>query len=467
MHSPQVSSWQEAGPGIFQQPHDSISMLFQNAIKNDDMLERQSYMMVTHCRVRFSLDPDQFEAKLSKAWQGLRRSNPGIACEWNENHRTYKVPTKTELARWMRESFQTPRQTLEETLGAIRNQFQPVLYFLRDAHDSRRADILLACNHAFSDGRGSYYLLDSLFKGLIDDAPDFTYGGEIHNLQPSRDELLGLPPFPSLKGWLKGAEMIRSGFVPSPGDMVLPTRAPSDSGPLPGGSIVNVTLTEEETAGLAKLCRQQGISVSAAAKAAVLMAAHACVSPKKDVFLGFDFYDTRPFMRQPVRTEHHPGQFYSAILPSRIQLGGRSFSEIAHQAHRHFKSMQSEMKSDPSGIDAVHCMLKDVFGGPGDAPATPFFSSIGVVDNFMSSKYGDMVDIESTWVVVPANGASNHNAWFSSCFKGKFQLTVTYSEAFYEKELIESIMHQAIKLMLKEACGKDLRVLSKTQFAGP
>ena len=109
--------------------------------------------------------------------------------------------------------------------------------------------------------------------------------------------------------------------------------------------------------------------------------------------------------------------------------------------------------------------MREVLGGLGDPPTTPFFSSIGIVENCMSSKYGSMIDVEDTWVGVPTNGVTNLNAWVVSTFRGKFQLNVTYSEAFYEKALIDNTINKAFEVLLGETGVQNSAAPSIKQYS--
>jgi hypothetical protein len=461
--------WVKEGARRYRQQLDSSGLLWNRWYRKDVEAGHGALAVVSYCRFRSSLTSAELEARLQKAWRAMRYFNPGIACKLEEFYRTYEVPNESEVERWMRETFHIHAlKTMDEVIQGCQHDLQPVMHFWPNRRDGM-GELLLSTHHHFTDGHGALYLWDTLFK-LVDKPLDVSFGDEAQYLPFARSDLLGLPRIPNVPSFLKAAHVLSETFLPD--TIGLPRHDTGRPGIKDRCLIFRQFLSVAQTSAIMVACKERRLTVSAAFRAAQMLVCQAveaeATSSKpsqspRNKYMTIDMFDTRPWFRELAVPDRNLGTDFHASIPSLFDLEKKDFREVANDVNTWLKETRAQYKADPTGLDALAMALQPVLCGDLPAPRAPVTSSLGVLDDFVSRKYGSSIEVDDTWnFALGAYGPIT--AWVIYTFRDRFQVVACCNEAYFEPAIIQKAMRDTTATMLKGLKIEDLSGLEASSW---
>ena len=485
--APLVYPWAESAPGQYTQDYDTMEQFWMDWIRLERDKPRTTFLVYGSIKLRSRLPPAELLARIRKAWIALRYFHPAIALDLDPRNKRYDIATPDVLEAWLARSFHVRDKdgdSVHETYRHASYALAPVLHFFPSkggtSDGGSSGELMYYCHHFFTDGRGTLYVWDALLK-LVADPVDVQFGDEWKNLPPAKDDLLGMPQrFPSTLGFVAGAEELRTFFVPEVAQLAQVAQ-PKTSAIGTNGRL-RVSLDARQTAAVVAASKARGISVTAAVKGAVtLVTKRAHESHRKAQGLEGDGsnayivdtspFDCRPWYERPSTSPHFKGQGHRALgvcqvtlIPYACRVGGgdRDYTALANDAHNYYTTMRRRFMGDPDGIAGcmagVHTML--VPWTTERAPSSPFYSSLGIVNNFMSTRYGQGNDgdgsspaadikVDDVWAAT-SSMMSLVNAWFVSTLDGILRLDATFNEEYVKGDVLKGLVEESIQTLLHE-----------------
>ncbi|KAF4435880.1 hypothetical protein F53441_13388 [Fusarium austroafricanum] len=442
--------WKEISPGNFRQPLDSFGRIWSTFYHTDAKYGREPVCIASYVKFNTTLEAKDLETNLRDAWKATRYFNPGIACAVDEFYREYKIPSQDEVDSWMLETFKTQlSKTPEEIIKNHTRDFHPVLHFFPAKDGNTRHELVILSNHMFNDARGEFYFWNSFFE-LVTTPEAVTFGDESKYLPPARDDLLGLPPSPSVPSYGKAMSLIGSAFVPDPVRTPLrPSNEASD-----GGCIKRLALSESQTTKLVDACKLKGVSVTAAVKAAHILTLRGLQGASdgnyRDECFGFEMMDPRSAFKRSYNPSQSIGTDYHILMPTKFSLGdNKTFLDVAKDMTTSFRTIREDFNKDAEGLDALGYVMLQALTTPPEDPIPPIFSSLGIVDDFMKSNYGgSIVGIEDIWVVVPVNSGTYNGLWVWT-WRGQLHLLTSFNKGCYSTEMMEKALQTIVDALLE------------------
>lgn len=457
--------WIEIRRGYYRQQLDSLSTRWSTWYTDDLEWRRDPVNIASYCKIRCpKLSPLELETRLRKAWIALRYHSPGIASglvrepEGETHYRSYETPTRSALSQWVWQTFRVhTHKSIDVLCEELGREFMPVLNFCpgrpEEATAGSSGELLLVCNHFFNDGRGTFYLWQAFLK-LAQIPEEVVFGDEAEHLPPSRDDLLGLPPRPTVPAFIRAATAIGNAFTPKP--IALPLEVNADTSK-PGSKMVRHMLTEQQTAALVLACRKRGITVTAAFRAAHMMSCQAAWTASgrepRDQYMAIEMFDVRPWFRKPYDSRRNFGADYHGLIPARFDLSiPNSFDRLAQDVNEWLRERRQEYAADPNGLDAILVVMQSLLGGPTPdsvSPAAPIFGSYGVIDGkLMQRQYGDEIYVEDVWSGVPCAGGSMSGSWIWT-FNGQLNILFSYDTACYSTAMFDNLIQDTARRLLQ------------------
>ncbi|KAK7958642.1 hypothetical protein PG996_009926 [Apiospora saccharicola] len=171
------------------------------------------------------------QSRLRHAWVMMRHDHPGLAFEFGRRSNTYRVPSPEDMAAWLDATFLVRPDLDARTLArSLKREARPRLHWL-----PKTSEVVLTAHHCYADARSLWVFWDMLLDKVVKACPSpyniplvpvfADDGSKPPNLPPARDDLLGLPEWPTIPGWLKAHEMVMSAFKPD--RVLLPPSPPA------------------------------------------------------------------------------------------------------------------------------------------------------------------------------------------------------------------------------------------------
>jgi hypothetical protein len=445
--------WRQVAPGSYIQNYDSWQSV--QAIWNNVDKEGRRLHLLTSCIKIQSNIPD-LESRLRKAWLAARYFHPGLAIRLGEYYKTYNVPTAEELEAWMNNTFLMP------TCAANAEEFQkqdlstdphPQLHWFPQTQQ-----MLFIAHHTLFDAT-ALWLFWGAYLDLVASPKSIIFGDEWNNLPLARDDLLGLPKYPSLAGNAKGLSMITDALKPDAIELpTLNTTTSADGQIIPNGksrnNFLRLGLSAEQSTAIVQSCKCRGISITAAFFTAVALTCRKIQSeygPAGRYAIGFHNFDSRPWFPKELATIINAGNDPHAMIPFAVDLEGKSFDEIAKITDEKFKSIRAEFSNDPTGLDAISHMLKGLLNLDGLVATFPGFTSFGVADRVIKTTYydeaGNWIKIQDSYHWIQ-NMVKGMNAVCVYNWKGKMYLGGCFNEAYHTKEMFRRLFRDSFELIL-------------------
>jgi hypothetical protein len=444
--------WRRVAPGSYTQEYDSFQAL-QAMWNTLDKEGRRLHLLASCIEIRSNIS--DFKSRLRKAWLAARYYHPGIAMLMGEYYKTYTVPTEEELETWLHDTFRTPPcDTAEEFqkqhVGA---DPRPQLHWF-----PKSQQLLLTAHHALFDVTGLWLFWQSLLE-LVASPKQVRFGDEWKSLPLARDDLLGLPKYPSLAGHAKGLALVTDALKQDSVELpTLNTKTSADGQIIPNGESRNgflrLTLSSEQSTAIVQSCKRHGVSITSAFFAAVAMTCRKIQSehgPAGRYAVGFHNFDSRPWFSKEATSICNAGNDPHTMIPFAVDLEGKDFDEVLTITDETFKSLRAEFAKDPTGLDAVSHMLKGLLNLDGPIATFPGFSSFGVGDKLIKTTYydeaGDWIRIEDSYHWIH-NMVKGMNALCVYNWKGKMYLGGCFNEAYHSEGMFRCLFQDSFELVL-------------------
>ncbi|KAK8080227.1 hypothetical protein PG997_008045 [Apiospora hydei] len=510
--------WTLSSPGVYTQTHDSFAQFFADWVARESESERTSLIVVSVVKIRArfrsssdthpagpQIKDDLMQMRLKQAWTAMRNDHPGLAVEFGPNHSTYKVPTqKDDLVAWLDATFLVhPGLDARGLTRSLKREAQPRLHWL-----PKTGEVVLTMHHCYADARSTWVFWDALLEKVVKGASpamlDLEKSTKPPNLPPSRDDLLGLPSWPSIQGWLKAHDLLVSAMkldlVLLPPSTTIPAAGESKdwlSGP---GDFVRHSISESRTAAVVAGCKARGITVAAAFYAALASATRALQETERAGSGGshavtFHHFDVRPWLQATGNTNRVGlGVDYHVIIPFALGMiipspvgaaetkgeetvQERSLDELAHDMNEFFQTTRHEFGQDPTGLDALTHYVHSMFVPSTPAPSAPIFSSLGVAEHFIRRSFsgreegeevclheshgcegeeeesfrssrGPTLELEVEDTYVMTLGAKLMNCVILHTFRGRIWALSGFDESYFRDSVLEGLLAGTFEKLL-------------------
>ncbi|KHO00584.1 uncharacterized protein MAM_01362 [Metarhizium album ARSEF 1941] len=414
-------------------------------------------------------DVDVAEA-LKQAWRRVRHDLPSVGATVDlVNQRLVVGPDDdVSVEAWLQSSFRVHDGiTADQLFSGFKSRFSITLHFLRGTNE-----LVMQAMHALLDGRGMLYLFDALFKRLSRPGDAHAAGGARNrpNLTRPLDEWLGLSQSPSRQNVEDAQVLFRRLVQDKPVGL-----AGVDLGLTPARPAhKELCLSEKDTQRIVDACKSKGITVTTAWHAAVATAiqVRTCPCPLPPparcesnpaeeastlitatarqkiqseegeagtTYAQFTTIDLRRWFPAPFDAEQHSVGSLQTALPFVVDLGeDSSFDSIAERLQRDYKKPFAFAHDDLGCLVPGMAMYRRMLAGGHVPPSsTPYLSSMGVVDDFVSPRYGGW-EIAEYWVSSTMLTADFQVYLWT--WRGQMVLSACYNEAFYEAARVGDVL---------------------------
>jgi hypothetical protein len=446
--------WRQLIPGTYIQDYDSWQSV-QAIWNNVDTEGRRLHLLASCIEIQYNVT--DLESRLRKGWLAARYFHPGLAIKLGEYYKTYNVPTAKDLEAWANSTFIMPTCANAE-------EFQKQ-HLTTDPHAQlhwfpKTRQLLFIAHHTLFDAT-ALWLFWGAYLDLVIRPKDVTFGDEWKNLPLARDDLLGLPRYPSLAGNAKGLSMITDALKPNSIELpTLNTTINGDGNIVPKGKSRNeflrLSLSVEQSTAIVQACKHRGISITAAFFTAITLTCRKFQSEYGSAgryAIGFHNFDSRPWFPKELAATVNAGNDPHAMIPFTVDVEGKTFDEIAKTTDENFKSVQVNFGNDPTGLDAVSHMLKGLLNPDGPIATFPGFTSFGVADRVIKTTYNDdaggWIRIEDSYHWIQ-NMVKGMNAVCVYNWKGRMHLGSCFNEAYHTKDMFYRLFRDSFELILDE-----------------
>ena len=387
--------WRETSPGRFERPFDGIERFYRAAVSAGVPLEQWS--VTTVAQIDLNLPASDIVAALQHAWKTIRYDNPQIAGTEQGDTNVYEIPDETALARWMKETFiVTPSETANGLLSTFTRSPCANLHYL-----PQTSEVVLHCSHSRMDGIGALHLLHQLFKALAEPLT-ITFGTEFKNLSPGLLDAAGITTdvTPEMQEAVTG---LLTNLVSSQPSLGLPTIT---SNQIPGPTQRReLKFGTHKTDIVVKACKDQSLGVTAAVHAALILATQQ-LSPAKlsgRQYTSWCLANLRPYCQPPYNSATHPVALYhgatiTSITPSTFTQNALELQSVYKKSWQ--PSQSNLLITFSHFLETLAPMITQPQPPNTEPPSEPLFSSLGVVDNYVQSRYGNKVSVNGFWMAV-------------------------------------------------------------------
>lgn len=438
-------SWKEASPGHFERPLDGIELWYRALGSGGAQLNREHWSVTAVAQIHLHLPADEHAVALREAWKTLRYDHPQISCTVQGYMNVYEVPDETAIETWLKDTFITaPSQTANSLFSTFTPSASAVMYYLPQV-----SEVVIHFSHSRMDGIGALHLLHQFFKALVEPR-SITFGAESRNLSPGIYEATSFPTEITPEIAEAVAKMLTefTGNLPSLG---LPTIA---SNQLPGPSQRReLRFSTQSTCTVMKACKDRGISVTAAVHAALINATHQLAPPELAAkkYTSWCVFDLRRYCHPPFNSAAHPVAVYHAALIA--SMTPSSFLTNASKLQAIYKRSWDPSHSDLLGLidpftKGAIAMLSQPPPPNVPPPADPLLSSLGVVDRYIHSTYGDKLEVKGFWLATEMlTRQVEVHVW---TFQGRLTLSACFNESFYEGSFVQIFLSKIQEILYKE-----------------
>lgn len=451
-----MASWKEISPGRFEQPLDSIERFLLALARGSLALNREHWSVSTFARFEMEASLPDTELALRHAWKTMRYDHPQLACVVCEETKVYEVPDSAALNTWVDETFiiAPASATKQELLASFRPSALATLHFLPS-----KSEIIIHSSHWRIDFIGALSLMQNLFDAIAEPR-QVQFGDEGRNLSPCRDKAANystLEDFGSpalVKEREKAAADLVMQLLSNMPSIGLPTQNLNQT---PGGTHRSeIVLEPGPTSLVVSASKRRGLTVTTALHAALIVALQQ-VTPvppsSSSKYTSWGIFNVRPLLKAPFDDPStHPITAYFAGLP--LALHASTYTNLALQLKKFYKqrlppSADSHIRGDV--LVSYTSQMADIAGqsSPVDVPAPgePMLSSIGVVDGYLKSNYGE-IKVKDFWVGVET--MTPQIVCYLWTWQGKMTLSACYNETFYDKTFVLDFLERVIDILVTE-----------------
>ena len=433
--------WKEISPGRFERPFDGIERFYKACAIGEGPLEPLSITAVA--KLRLNVPASDIAGALRHVWKTIRYDNPQIACTEQSDTNVYVVPDETALTTWIENTFFiVPSQNADSLLPTFTRSPSATLHYL-----PQTSEVVVHCSHSRMDGIGALRLLHQLFTALAEPRT-ISFGTEFKNLSPGLFDAVGVQTGVTPEIQQTTTELLTTlgSGQPSLG------LSKMTSNQIPGPTRRReLKLGIHKTHAAVKACKDLGLGVTAAVHAAVILATQQLSPPEHAgrKYTSWCLVDLRPFCQPPYNSAApvalYHGSTPTTIAPSSFLPNARELQSVYKQSWHpsqsnriagfsHFCETLASFMSQPSPPNA-------------ELPSEPILSSLGVVDRYIQSNYGDKVEVKDFWMAVEILTRQVELCVWT--FHDNLTLSAAFNESFYEGDFIESFLSRIWTVLLE------------------
>ena len=441
-------SWKETFPGHFERPLDNVELLFKTVAEGGAPIQREHWAVKISAKFCLSDSIHDAEGALRLTWKRMRYDHPQIAAVLRGAVQVYEVPNASNIDSWIADTFHvTTNASVDDLIANSKPSILTTMHYL--PHTS---EILIQSTHWRIDGFGALNLLNNFFSALSAyPQEDVRFGDEGKNLAPSLVEAAKLDTC-STEGNQKAAAEIIESFLrglPSIG-------LESEHNKVPGGTRRSeLKLSAATTFGIINACKARQISVTTALHAALVIATQRLASTASSArpYTSWGTFSLRRYLASPYNNSAaYPTAVWQCGLP--LSLKPSTFSDYVSQLGPFYKQLQT-----PSTREILYGLLTPyldqvtgLFSQPPPpdmpGPSEPFLDSLGIVDQHLSPRHGDTVEITDFSLV--GEMLISQLLVYVWTWQKKMSFSVNYNESFFQAKFVASFLEQFRDVLLSE-----------------
>jgi hypothetical protein len=389
---------------------------------------------------KYSGPQTDLRAVLRKAWIDLRYYYPTIATLSENGTKIYESPDSLTLETWGDASFQTHNDiTASEFFERLTKREYITLHYFPESHE-----LLLQSEHHLIDGRGILFLWDRYYS-LLGDQTEVKFGDEAKNLPAVLDD------------WVEVANEVMPEDIATMQAQLAPLMRPAPIRmPVPNillqpGNYLRreLKLTVDVTSAVQDACKRQGISVTVAWQAAMIMATKSIQMEAGEIgngFCSFTNFDVRPYFPESFDPRANPVACYSSGILAPVPAEASSFDEISAVLKQFYSELRANMSENMRLLPATIAVLSEAFKLGPPPGSVPIVSSIGILDKFLGRSFGSSWEIEDIWVTVTLMSAEIEAYLWS--WSGRLVLSGSCNAAFYQPSDIDNFLARSKHILL-------------------
>ena len=225
----------------------------------------------------------------------------------------------------------------------------------------------------------------------------------------------------------------------------------------PGGTYRSeVVLEPGPTSMVVSASKRRGLTVTTALHAALIVALQQ-VTPvppsSSSKYTSWRIFNVRPLLKAPFNdSKTYPVAAHIVGLP--LALYTLTYANLALQLKEYYKqrlppSPDSHIRDDV--LVSFTSQMADIVGQPPPvdvpAPSEPVLSSMGVLDGYLKSNYGQM-EVKDFWLGVETTTPQIVcHLW---TWRGKMTLSACYNETFYDKPFVQDFLKRVMAILFTE-----------------
>ena len=447
--------WKESEAGIWLDEFDGAEKVFYNMSQAFARVGKEHGSVTAVCKI--GVQPLALKAPLETlfrdAWKALRFDFPALSVIADGSKKKYVAATAERVEHWVMETFSVnttlPANDLIPTLHLKK---LPCLIVL-----PLSSEIIFHCSHWRIDALGTCTILDRLFDLISQDTTAHSphWNLEYQNLSPSLEDAFGSPRIcsPAMETM---AETIRTrNFETSYPSAGLPFHADTNTEHLLSQNQAT-ELTAEATSDLIAACKAHNISITAAIHAACAEAVFDRSRRNNHDYSTIVSANVRdhlsPAPQQNTKTAYACGTYVTGITHTVRRAD--DFTIRSSQLTKAYRSdwAPTEYMTALRPIYKVHgeALLATTRNNTRPPASNVTVSSLGVVDRYLRSDYGDVVIERFRLGSAIMTRQPTLYIW---TFRGRLTMSVDYNVAYYDDDAMKALL-ESIRCCLE----KELRV---------
>ncbi|KAK5653269.1 hypothetical protein OQA88_9168 [Cercophora sp. LCS_1] len=437
--------WVKTGENTYEQSYGFMERFFTRFLGEEGKPSQFTIIATLELSVPNS-SIGTLESDLRSTWRAMRFHSPGLATFTGPTGKIYHTATPETLSAWESATFiRHPLNTQASALFSTLTRASLVtLHFLPGTTSHQ---LILQAEHHNIDGRGVYHLFNRFLTILTTPSlrTNLPFGTEWARLPPLMDDLLSLSPISSADETALAAEWISP--VSSITPLTIPIPPPLRSRPPSQSLRTSLRLSRAETSALIAACKTHNLTVTSAWIAALALSL-AQTAPDDAPTAGlatFATIDMRRFFPSPFDASEAPVACYHSAIPIALPILGKSFIELAREVKTAFHGGSITEPRKTAWIPFVE-MMGNAVGGREGTESGVLISSLGVVDDYVRKRYGD-VEVVDVWIGDVMMGGTS--LWMCETWDGRLAVSVTYNEAYFGEGQMKGVLERVRGEMLR------------------
>ena len=458
-------SWTNEG-SYWSRPLDCHDRLFQAVSAAGAPLGREHWLFCHWLGLTFpsTTDAATKEQRLRDGWGALRLKHPDVAVTLHEDEKRY-VPLSDDAA--LREytsatfHVETEAQSINELFPRLKVAPAPAEY-AACYWVPASSEIGIVSPHWRWDGRGLMMMMSELMDLVAGTGADPDSGtpassslsllpapgAETVNLVPSIDSVLGVSHDEvHEEKWLKKADELIAPFTdgsPAIGLPITPAM-PQDT------TRACIVLPKDVTAAVLSACRSRDLRLTSALHASIIQVTQRNQAEGQDnkggLYKSWAAFDLRKQCPPPANGPAHAPSIRIVAMPIIVDPT-KPWSNIASGLQTLY-GQSMDPTSDNLKVRVPYVEKATSYLATAPPSTEPNLSNLGVLENLVKKKYGD-IEINDVGTVVQMISPQLYmHSW---SWDGETRFSVCYNEAFYEKPFVQGWLDE-LKANLLENLG--------------